>query len=132
VSIQVKTAITRYQPLINRPERNSLSSGPLHAISIKSGRFSWPREFLSIVLMLFIEENCLSHSAVDGQRIKVETQLFTQNIIVMMRPLWHSTRKILHHVGCRDIFILHHMLKYSGNPTKTHPQSNTTLLVLKI
>jgi len=27
------------------------------------------------VLMPFIEENCLSHSAVDGQRIKVETQL---------------------------------------------------------
>jgi len=27
--------------------------------------------------MLFIEENCLSDSAVDGQRIKVETQLLS-------------------------------------------------------
>jgi len=41
------TTITRYQPLINnRPERNSLGSGPSHAISIQSRRFSWPRKFL--------------------------------------------------------------------------------------
>jgi len=71
----VKTTIT--QPLFNRPGRNSLGSGPSHAISIKPCRFSWPREFLNKVLMLFIEENCLSHSAVDGQRIKVETQLLS-------------------------------------------------------
>jgi len=32
-------------------------------------------EFLNKVLMLYIEEKCLSHPAVDGQRIKVETQL---------------------------------------------------------
>jgi len=36
VSIQVKTTITRYQPLINRAGRNSLGSRPSHAISIKS------------------------------------------------------------------------------------------------
>jgi len=74
VPIQVKTTITRYQPLINRRGRNSLCSRPSNAKSIKLCRFSWPREFLNIVLMLFIEENFLSHSAVDGQRIKVETQ----------------------------------------------------------
>jgi len=73
----VKTTITRYQPLINRSGRNSFGSGSSYAISIKSCRFSWPREFLNKVLMLFKEENCLSHSAVDGQRIKVETQLLT-------------------------------------------------------
>jgi len=73
----VKTTITRYQPLINRPGRNSLGSGQSHAISIKLHRFSSPREFLNKVLMLFIEENCPSHSAVDGQRIKVETQLLS-------------------------------------------------------
>jgi len=77
VPVQVKITITRYQPLINRPGRNSLGSGPSHAISIKSCRFSWPKEFLNIVLMLFIEENCLSHSAVDEQRIQVETQLLS-------------------------------------------------------
>jgi len=58
----VKTTITIYQPLINRCGRNSLGSGPSHAISIKSGRFSWPREFLNIVLMLFVEENSTSHT----------------------------------------------------------------------
>jgi len=72
----VKTTITRYQPFINRAGRNSLGSGPSHAISIKSHRFSWPREFLNKVLMLFID-NCLSHSPVDGQRVKVETQLLS-------------------------------------------------------
>jgi len=60
----VKTTITGYQPLINRAGRNSLGSGPSHEKSIKSHRFSWPREFLNKVLMLFKEENCLPHSAV--------------------------------------------------------------------
>ena len=77
VPVQMKTTITRYQPLINRPGKNSLGSGPSHAISIKSCIFSWPREFLNKVLTLFIEENSLSHSAVDGQRVKVETQLLS-------------------------------------------------------
>jgi len=73
----VTTTFTRYQPVINnRPGRNSLGSGPSHAISIKSHRCSWPMEFLK-VLMLFVEENNLSHSAMDGQRIKVETQLLS-------------------------------------------------------
>jgi len=53
-----------------------LGSGPSHAISIQSCRFSSPREFFNKVLMLFIE-NCLSRLAVDGQRIKVETQLLS-------------------------------------------------------
>jgi len=44
-----------------------LGSGPSHTIR--------PREFLNKVLMLFIEENGLSHSAVNGQRFKVGTQL---------------------------------------------------------
>jgi len=76
VPVEVMTTITRYQPLINnRPGKHSLGSGSSHGISMKSHRFSWPREFLNKVLMLFIQENSLSHSAVDGQRIKVETQL---------------------------------------------------------
>ena len=78
--VHVKTTITRYQPLINRPGRNSLDSEPLHAISIKSHRFNWPREFLNKVLMLFIEKNYLSHSAVNGQRIKEETLLSYQKL----------------------------------------------------
>jgi len=81
----VKTSITRYQSLINRAGRNSLGSGPSLAISIKSDRFSWLREFLNKVLMLSIEKNCLSHSAVDGQRIKVETQLLSyQNLHIIL------------------------------------------------
>jgi len=40
-----------------------LGNEPLHVISIRSYRFSWPREFLSEVLMLFMEENC--HQNVD-------------------------------------------------------------------
>jgi len=81
----VITTITRYQPIIyNRPGRNSLGTGPSHAISIKSHRFSWPREFLNNILVLFIEENCLSDSPVDGQRIKVETQLLSyQNLHII-------------------------------------------------
>jgi hypothetical protein len=63
VPVQVETIVTRNQPLINRPGRTSLVSGPSHAISIKSGRYSWTREFLNIVLMLFIEENCLTSSS---------------------------------------------------------------------
>jgi len=54
-----------------------LGSKPPHAISIKSHIFFWPREFLNKLLMLFIEENCLSHSAVDGQKIKGEIQLLS-------------------------------------------------------
>jgi len=69
----VKITITRYQPLINGAGRNSLGSRPSHTISIKSQ----VREFLNKVLMLFIEENCFSYSAVDEQRIKVETQLLS-------------------------------------------------------
>jgi len=75
VPVQVKTTITRYHPFINRPGRNSLGSWPSHVISMKSCRFSWPREFVNKVLMLFIEENCLSDSIVDWQKIKVEVQL---------------------------------------------------------
>jgi len=77
VPIQVKTTITRYQPLINRTGRNSLSIGPSHAISIKSCIFSWTREFLNNILILSIEGNCFSHSVVDGQRIKEKTQLLS-------------------------------------------------------
>jgi len=40
-------------------------------------QFSWPWVFLNKVVMLFIEENFLSHSVVDGQRMKVETQLLS-------------------------------------------------------
>jgi len=76
VPVQEKTTITRYQPLINRPGTNSLGSRPSHAISIKSCRFSFQGSS-STVLTLFIEENCLSHLAVDGQRIKAETQLLS-------------------------------------------------------
>jgi len=36
-----------YQILINRPGRDSLGSRPSHAISLKSCRFFWPREFLN-------------------------------------------------------------------------------------
>jgi len=79
----VKTTITGYQALINRPGRNSLGSLAPHAISIKSHRCSWPWEFTNKVLMLFIEENCLSHSVVDGQRIKVETQLNYQKLHII-------------------------------------------------
>jgi len=51
---------------------------------MKSHRFSWPREFLNKVLMMFIEKNYLSHSAVDGHRIKVETQLLSyQNLHII-------------------------------------------------
>ena len=64
-----------------------IGSGPSHAISIKSRRFSCTRESLNKVLMLFIEENCFSHSAVDGQRIKEETQLlsyqYKQNHVIL-------------------------------------------------
>jgi len=66
VPVQVNTTITSHLLI-------SLEEILRVAISIKSCKFSWPREFLNIVLMLFIEENCLSHSAVDGQKIKVET-----------------------------------------------------------
>ena len=63
VPVQVETIITRYQPLINRPGKTSFCCGPSHAISIKSGRYCWKKEFLNIVLMLFIEENCLTSSS---------------------------------------------------------------------
>jgi len=31
-----------------------------------------------------------------------------------------------------DYFILHHTLKYYGNPAKTHPRSNTAIIQAEI